>query len=149
MRSFIHILLAVQAIPLAASLAIQQREKGPDGAGCPAPPRPNCESKAKSLKWTVHGFDYHASYIFTTPAHQNSYGYVSFNLSNTAVAYTASCSAMSSQLTDFFYGNQYFPCTLPSTAPAGAAVSFQFNRPTGQLDVTETVVCEAKKNEPG
>jgi hypothetical protein len=148
MHGLIYIFLAIQATSLGATIAIQQREAEPDDAACPAPSRPNCEGKAKSLKWTVHGFDYHASYIYTTPAHQNSNGYVHFNLSNTAVPYTATCSATSSQLTDFYYGNQWYPCVLPSTAPAGATVSFQFNRPTGELDITETVVCPANKNKP-
>lgn len=148
MHSLFHILLVGHAALLAAAFAIEQREAETDGPGCPSPPRPNCEGKAKSLKWTVHGFDYHASYIFTTPAHQNSYGYVNFNLSNTAVPYTATCSATSDQLTDFFFGTMWYPCTLPSTAPAGAAVSFQFNRPTGELDITETVVCAAEKHKP-
>jgi hypothetical protein len=148
MHRLIQILLVVQATALAAAFTIQQREAEPDGAGCPSPSRRNCEGKVKSLKWTVHDFDYHASYVFTTPAHQNSYGYVNFNLSNTAVPYTAICSATSSQLTDFYYGNQWYPCALPATAPVGATVSFQFNRATGELDITETVVCAAEKNKP-
>jgi hypothetical protein len=117
---------------------------GGDGPGCSANPpdgKSKCWEDVMTLGWTVHGFDYHASYIFTTPAHQNSYGYVNLNLTNNMVPYTATCSATSGQLQDFFYGTQWYPCTLPSTAPAGAAVSFRFNRPTGQLDLNETIIC--------
>lgn len=144
------LILTITALPLATSTTIPPREAEPNAPNsCSAPPpRPNCESKAKSLKWTVQDFDYHASYIFTTPAHQNSYGYVNFNLTSTAVGFTASCSASSSQLTDFFYGTQWYTCILSPDAPAGSVVEFQFNRPTGQLDVRQTVVCPAEKNKP-
>jgi len=100
-----------------------------------------CAQQATGSKWVVENFDYHAEYLFTNPAHQNSHGYIKFNLWNTAVADTATCSASSGQLTDFFYGTQWYPCTLPSTAPAGSAVSFRFNRPTGELEINGTIVC--------
>jgi hypothetical protein len=112
-----------------------------DSQGCPAPHQ-SCASQVRALVWTVKGFDYHASYIFSTPAHQNSWGYVNFNLSNTATKYGAVCSATSGVLTEFFFGNMWYPCTLPPTAPAGAKVEFQFSRPTGRLDVREAVVCK-------
>ncbi|KAJ9164814.1 hypothetical protein NKR19_g1019 [Coniochaeta hoffmannii] len=114
MRVLISALLAFQAAQLVSSLRIT---------------------------WVVENFDYHAEYLFTNPAHQNSHGYIKFNLWNTAVADTATCSASSGQLTDFFYGTQWYPCTLPSTAPAGSAVSFRFNRPTGELEINGTIVC--------
>lgn len=149
MRGLTPFLLALQAaIPLISALAIEDRHDHDDGPGCAAPPPKSCASKAKDLKWTVHGFDYHASYLFTTPAHQNSWGYVNFNLTNTAVPYTASCSAASNQLSDFFYGTQWYTCTLPATAPVGAAVTFTYNRPSGELDVNETVVCDGKGTGP-
>jgi hypothetical protein len=93
----------------------------------------------------VHGFDYHASYTFTHPAHQNSWGYVNFNLTNNVVPYTALCAASSSQLSDFFYGTFDYSCTLPASAPAGAAVKFRFSRPSGRLDITESIVCSENK----
>ncbi|KAK4222478.1 hypothetical protein QBC38DRAFT_81827 [Podospora fimiseda] len=117
-----------------------------NGKSCPAPdPVKKCEKSLSNLKWTVHGFDYHASYIFTTPAHQNSWGYVNFNISNSIVPYTASCAAASSQLSDFFYGTQEYNCQLIGEGvAAGAAVNFKFSRPSGQLDISESVVCKGK-----
>lgn len=95
----------------------------------------------KGFEWQVDDFDFHASYIFTTPAHQNSWGYASFNLSNPAVPdVVASCSAQSSQLQDFFFGTQIYQCTVNGTA-GPAPASFAFNRPTGELDVNQTWVC--------
>jgi hypothetical protein len=93
----------------------------------------------------VHGFDFHATWTFTTPAHQNSWGYASFNLTNNVVPYQAVCSAASNQITDFFYGALDYSCTLPADAPAGASVNFRYNRPTGQLDLNETVICTEKQ----
>ncbi|OIW34683.1 hypothetical protein CONLIGDRAFT_651027 [Coniochaeta ligniaria NRRL 30616] len=139
MRIRISTLLAIQATQLGSWISLAAAEPQGDGPACH--PRPTCAQQAASSKWVVEGFDYHAEYIFTTPAHQNSHGYVNFQLWNTAVAYTATCSATSDQLTDFFYGTQWYPCTLPSTALAGSDVSFRFNRPTGELDVKGTIMC--------
>jgi hypothetical protein len=100
-----------------------------------------CWNDVRGLKWTAQGFDYHASYIFTNPAHQNSWGYVNFNLTNNVVPYTAVCKASSNQLTDFFYGTLDYNCTLPAEAPVGAAVKFRFSRPSGQLDIEEAIPC--------
>lgn len=139
MRIPVNTLLAIQATQLVSCICLAATETEGDGPSCS--PLPTCAQQAASSKWVLEGFDYHAEYIFTTPAHQNSHGYVNFDLWNTAVPYTATCSATSDQLTDFFYGNQWYPCTLPSTAPAGAAVGFRFNRPTGELDVKGTIMC--------
>ncbi|KAK4462859.1 hypothetical protein QBC42DRAFT_223996 [Cladorrhinum samala] len=136
--------LALSLLTLVAATPVSPR--GADGKSCSAPdPVKKCEKSLSGLQWTVHGFDYHASYIFTNPAHQNSWGYVNFNISNSIVPYTASCSAASSQLSDFFYGTQEYACTLVgSGAPAGAAVKFKYSRPSGQLDIIESVVCQGK-----
>lgn len=135
---------ALSLLSLAAATPVSPR--GTEGKSCPAPdPVKKCQKSLSGLQWTVHGFDYHASYTFTTPAHQNSWGYVNFNISNSIVPYTASCSASSSQLSDFFYGTQEYTCTLVgSGAPTGAAVKFKYSRPSGQLDITESVVCQGK-----
>ncbi|KAK1673542.1 hypothetical protein BDP55DRAFT_218669 [Colletotrichum godetiae] len=48
-----------------------------------------CGQKSGKLsEWTLTSFDYHASYIFSTPSHQNSWGYISFNVSNPVLDYT-------------------------------------------------------------
>lgn len=96
-----------------------------------------------SFEWTVEDFDYHASYVFSTPAHQNSWGYVNFNLSNPAVPdVVASCSAASDQLEDFFYGTFWYDCTFNGTTSGPAPATFNFNRPTGELDVNQTWICD-------
>jgi hypothetical protein len=135
-------------VTLASATGINPRHGGDhDGPTCePKPPRDGkCWKNILGLEWTVDGFDYHASYTFTNPAHQNSWGYVSFNLTNNVVPYTAVCAASSSQLSDFFYGTVDYFCTLPASAPADAAVKFRFNRPSGQLDIAETIICSEKK----
>ncbi|KAK3988890.1 hypothetical protein QBC44DRAFT_95803 [Cladorrhinum sp. PSN332] len=136
------IILSILSLASASPVATRTNE----GKSCPAPnPVKKCEKSLSDLKWTVHGFDYHASYIFTNPAHQNSWGYVNFNISNSVVPYTASCSAASNQLSDFFYGTQEYNCQLIGQgAPAGAGVKFKFSRPSGQLDIKESVVCQGK-----
>lgn len=97
------------------------------------------------FKWTVGGFDYHASYIFSTPAHQNSWGYVDFNISNPAVPdAVASCSAQSDQLSDFFYGTQWYQCTFDGDDGRVPSATFTFNSPTGDLYINQTWVCDDK-----
>lgn len=100
------------------------------------------DSSFGDFSWEVEGFDYHASYIFTTPAHQNSWGYASFNLSNPALPYRAACSATSNQLSDFFYGNLWYNCSVPDGADGGGDATFAFNRASGQLDVNQTWSCD-------
>ncbi|KAL2131456.1 hypothetical protein VTI74DRAFT_5086 [Chaetomium olivicolor] len=144
-----HVPLVFLLTSLASANPIHPRTGGDhhEGPKCePRPPRDGkCWKDILGLQWTVHGFDYHASYIFSTPSHQNSWGYVNFNITNNVVPYTAVCSAASSQLTDFFYGTVEYTCTLPATAPASAAVKFRFSRPSGQLDITESIVCSENK----
>ena len=146
MLSLIQLLTTTLLFSSASSNPVAARH-GDDGPACPTKPPHGgkCWKDILALEWTVHGFDYHASYIFSTPAHQNSWGYVNFNLTNNVVPYTAACSASSNQLTDFFYGSVEYACTLPSSAPAGSAVAFKFNRPTGQLDIKETIICNENK----
>lgn len=103
-----------------------------------------CSDKSfHNFAWTVQDFAYHASEVFSTPAHQNSWGYVNFNLSNPAVPdVVASCSAASDQLEDFFYGTLWYDCTFNGTISGPAPATFAFNRPTGELDVNQTWTCD-------
>lgn len=101
---------------------------------------PGCQKNSfGDFKWIVKDFDYHASYIFSTPSHQISNGYVSFNLTNPALAYDASCQAISSQLQEFFYGNMIYTCTVPDGSTT--ETTFDFSRPSGRLDVNQTWTC--------
>lgn len=99
----------------------------------------SCMAKgAKATEWTIHEFDFHASYTFTNPAHQNSYGYVNFTLENPVLDYRPVCSASSSQLNDFFYGTQIFNCEVPGEHDTA---TFTFSRPSGELQVNQTWHC--------
>jgi hypothetical protein len=106
----------------------------------PRQDEPTCTDASMALThWTVAGFDYHSSEIFTTPAHQNSWGYVNFTLSNGALDYSPICSAASNQLSNYFYGTMIYECELPEEA--GGPATFTFNQPTGELRVNQTWTC--------
>lgn len=117
------------------------------GSALAAPAMParradSCVERSQDLTlWDVEKFDFHASYIFTTPAHQNSWGYANFTLSNPAVDYKPVCSARSNQLDDFFYGTQVYTCDVPDGAPDGGEATFTFSRPSGGLQVNQTWPC--------
>jgi hypothetical protein len=96
------------------------------------------QSSMQTKLWTVKGFDFHASYIFTTPAHQNSFGYVNFTLENPNVPFKPQCSAYSSQLDDFFYGNMIYNCTQPV---AQHPATFTFSHPASELKINQTWAC--------
>ena len=105
---------------------------------------PGCTNTSfHDFKWTVENFDFHASYIFTTPAHQNSWGYVNFTLFNPAIQSSTQCTAASDQLSDFFYGTVPYECTSAGgvTPPAGMSAKFDFTRPTNQLRFNQTWTC--------
>ncbi|AEO56633.1 hypothetical protein MYCTH_2078150 [Thermothelomyces thermophilus ATCC 42464] len=94
-----------------------------------------------NFAWTAKAFDFHASYIFSTPSHQNSWGYVSFDLVNPADQTTTHCEASSNQLSDFFYGNFQYKCN--DTERLGKT-TFDFNRPANLLRVNQTWRCDDK-----
>lgn len=99
----------------------------------------SCMTKGTHVsEWTVSDFDFHASYIFTTPSHQNSWGYVNFTLENPALDYKPVCSASSSQLDIFFYGTQIFTCETPNEHDEA---TFTFNRASGDLRLNQTWSC--------
>ncbi|KAI5918422.1 hypothetical protein F4810DRAFT_715515 [Camillea tinctor] len=129
MRSFISTIASI--LPLAAAAPL---------LGARDSSTPGCsDASFNGFAWAIEGFDYHASYIFTTPAHQNSWGYVNFNLSNPAVGYTAQCSASSNQLSDFFYGTMVYTCESPEGSTT--ETTFDFSRPSGLLHVNQSWVC--------
>ncbi|KAM4062048.1 alternaria alternata allergen 1 domain-containing protein [Hirsutella rhossiliensis] len=112
----------------------------------PAPAPQTCTSDSVAVsEWSVSDFEYHASYVFTTPAHQNSAGTVNFSLTNAAVPYTAQCFAASTQLQDFFYGNVPYKCTLPA-ANSADEVTFTFNRASGELKLEHSWNCASENS---
>ncbi|KAK3351085.1 hypothetical protein B0H65DRAFT_107804 [Neurospora tetraspora] len=137
--------LAALLLPLsqASPIAIRQETTTTN------PEHPSCATTSfKNFSWALSAFDYHASYIFTTPAHQNSWGYVNFNLSNPAIgsSVTTVCSASSNQLSDFFYGTVQYTCT---NTPGGVnsdvgnvgKTTFDFSRPSGELRFNQSWTC--------
>lgn len=102
-----------------------------------------CESRSREVSnWMVRDFDYHASYLFTNPAHQVSTGYVNFTLGNPALNYRAQCTAASTQLNDFFYGTWNYNCTNPEGNVKTDLATFNFSSPSGVLNVNQTWECE-------
>lgn len=125
------LLLAIAPLVPANPVSMAPRESS---TGC-------SNSSLHNFEWQVEAFDFHASYIFSTPAHQNSWGYASFNLTNPAVPdVVTSCSASSNTVNDFFYGSPWYTCTASGT-PDPAPASFAFNRPTGELKINQTWTC--------
>ncbi|OAQ62156.1 hypothetical protein VFPPC_07178 [Pochonia chlamydosporia 170] len=125
LRLLTTLLLAGAALAAPSTLDLRAPEK--------------CTQKSTKTKaWAVKDFDYHASYIFTTPAHQNSWGYVNFTLENPSLKYKAQCSAASNQLDVFFYGNFVYNCT--EDVP-GDAATFTFSYPAEELKVNQTWAC--------
>jgi len=115
-----------------------------------ATPIENCSKPAKCPKkatFTLHDITYSSQMIYSTPAHLAvSSGTIAFNLTNTAVGYTTHCTASSSQLTDYFYGNIDYTCDAPPpSAGADAAASFTFSKPDGAFTVNETWSCRGDK----
>lgn len=100
--------------------------------------KPCCNNSSQhGFAWTVVRFQYNASYIFSTPAHQIDYGVVAFNLTNPALASPAVCSATSTQLQDYFYGDMIYKCS----SDAGTTTTFTFNAPSEVLTWNQTWVC--------
>ncbi|KAG5919175.1 hypothetical protein E4U61_001146 [Claviceps capensis] len=98
-----------------------------------------CTQKSgRTRGWQVKDFDFHASYVFTTPAHQNSVGLVKFTLENSALNVTSQCEGRSVQLDDFFYGNFVYKCTQPVP---GVETAFTFSRPSSQLLINQSWAC--------
>lgn len=105
-----------------------------------------CTDKSvKVTDWTIHNFDFHASYTFTTPAHQNSWGYVNFTLENPTRNYRAVCSRQSGQLQDFFYGLENYNCTQPDGS--WDLATFNYSRPSGALNINQTWICDKDGSE--
>ncbi|KAK4214273.1 hypothetical protein QBC37DRAFT_156958 [Rhypophila decipiens] len=134
----------------------------PHGPPGPKPGKHHEGPKNACIATSIHDFswslslEYHASYTFTTPAHQNSWGAVSFNLTNPAVDKklgTVNCRMDSNRLTDFFYGDQWYPCTASEPQVAGVLPDTQFRFFTHtRFDLNQTWVCNecltAKKQKP-
>ncbi|KAK4656513.1 hypothetical protein QC762_204930 [Podospora pseudocomata] len=124
--------LPLAALPLLTSASpISTRQTTPNGTSC-------SNTSFKDFQWQASNFDFHASFIFSTPAHQNSWGYASFDLFNPADKSTVQCSAASNQINDFFYGIIQYSC---NDTLRGGSTKFDFNRPSGELRVEQSWTC--------
>ncbi|KAJ1325446.1 Alternaria alternata allergen 1 [Microdochium nivale] len=122
---------AVLAAPTAPAAIMTRRDDNP---GCSA-------TSFHNLAWDLGEFAYNASYLFTNPAHQNSWGIASFELSNPALTYKATCTAASSQLSEFFYGTVTYNCEVPTPEGDGTTTTFTFDYPGRKLAVKQTWTC--------
>lgn len=89
--------------------------------------------------WGVINFSFQARYTFSTPAHQNSWGFVSFNVSNLALHDFASCYAQTNQIPNFFYGIESYSCDVPVP---GNSMNFSFSRNSNLLILNQTWNCD-------
>lgn len=98
-----------------------------------------------SWAWSLSDLYFHSSVVFSTPAHQIDGGWVSFSLASPVVDVAFDCQASSTQLQDWFYGDQWYACT--NTTGGGAAgeveaeARFRYERVTGRVDVAQSWVC--------
>ncbi|KAI1419972.1 hypothetical protein F5Y12DRAFT_173571 [Xylaria sp. FL1777] len=130
MRNLIGTLTAALPLATAAPYGLSPRDSTP---GCTS-------ISFGDFSWTIEDFTYHAGYIFTTPAHQVSSGSVAFNITNPALPEKVSCTAYSTWLEDFFYGNINYNCLVPEGS--GVKTSFSFSRPSGELSINQTWTCD-------
>ncbi|KAI1362229.1 hypothetical protein F5Y08DRAFT_279408 [Xylaria arbuscula] len=130
MRNFVGALTAVLPFAVAAPYGLSPRT---NTTGCTS-------TSFGDFAWAIEDFTYHAGYIFSTPAHQISSGSVAFNITNPAYPEEkVSCTAYSTWLQDFFYGNINYNCDVPEDS--GITTSFSFSRPSGQLNINQTWSC--------
>ncbi|KAG6001543.1 hypothetical protein E4U21_004100 [Claviceps maximensis] len=115
----------------AAMAAPANTDKEPQTHSC-------TRQSSQTKEWHVKDLDFHASYLFTTPAHQVSAGDISFTLENPSLKFTSHCHANSNHLNDFFYGDFVYNCTQPMP---NAETTFTFSRPSGQLMINQTWIC--------
>ncbi len=127
-------LLLLAASSLGATLPSAARDANP---GC-------FDTFFHGFSWTVTGFNFSGSYIYSTPAHEDTEGLVSFGLANPALAYAGACTAHSTQPNDFFYGTVAYSCTFPQPGGAHTTAEFQFDRPSGLLNITQSWACSDK-----
>lgn len=95
----------------------------------------------RTTEWQVEDFDFHANYIFSQPAHQNSWGYVSFTLVNAVHDASVNCSAATDRINDFFYGDVEYECDTAGTNSDIGETKFAFDRASGKLALEQSWYC--------
>jgi hypothetical protein len=143
MKLFSSLLALVVLVSATPANLLESRRGGDSSRG-------SCKNKCAqttqgNFQWKITGLDYHASYVFSTPSHQNSWGYINFNLTNPAVGITVPCSASSNRLSDFFYGDQWYRCAVPSGVSNVPYVAFRYFVQSW-IEVNQTWTCNDKKS---
>lgn len=106
------------------------------------PTQPLPRADCTTASFTLHNITFSANYIYSTPAHlATSSGTISFNLSNSAVPYTTSCTGTCHDYPGVYCtGWEVFQCTNPAGVAAGDGASFSFID-SGNLNVTQNWGC--------
>ncbi|KAK2071186.1 hypothetical protein P8C59_005629 [Phyllachora maydis] len=100
-------------------------------------------SQSDLFEWQVTAFHYHAQYTYSSPAHPNDQGFLSFNALNPALAWPTSCNVSTAEITDFLEGKHVFLCEPQAEDVkhgAGSTV-FTFDQPGGLLSFNQTWTC--------
>lgn len=94
--------------------------------------------------FTLSDIEFNSSIIYSTPAHLAvAEGYISFNLTNTAVPYTTHCTGYSMQPFNFFYGTVTYHCdAVPDVV---GSTNFTYSQPGGVFNVNQTWTCEEEE----
>ena len=100
---------------------------------------PNCHPTSKTVDLRISDLYFHSSRVYSTPAHQVAGGSISFNITNPAAGITTSCSASSTQIYDYFYGDLWYHCQKTDGVDD---TEFTFNRTTGQINLTQRWTCK-------
>ncbi|EFX05616.1 hypothetical protein CMQ_3685 [Grosmannia clavigera kw1407] len=118
----------------------------------PSAPAPThaftCKDANEGFAWSMTLFEYKATEVSTTPAHQNVDGEVSFNISNPALLSLQSssgCSGSSVQYPDYFYGNIVYECIDPRI-DTNTKTTFTYDAPSGLLSINQTWTCPDAKD---
>ncbi|CEJ87234.1 hypothetical protein VHEMI04347 [[Torrubiella] hemipterigena] len=103
--------------------------------------RDDCASQAIAMKsWTIHNFNFNASKVFTTPAHQFGDGYVGFNLFNTVTNEERRCDGGAGRLDPWFVGDANFQCRTMNGANDPNTV-FNFNLASRTVKLNQSFEC--------
>ncbi|KAK3393367.1 hypothetical protein B0H63DRAFT_516561 [Podospora didyma] len=120
---------------------------GTDGDMAQDQAGPDCVSTSlNALQWTAENFYFHSSVILSIPEHEKVIdGWVSFNLTNSALPFSMSCYANSSgQEQAFFDGSQWLSCSTPDQNTSEAkhtSGTFRFDRVMGRFDIAQRWFC--------
>ncbi|KAF2474846.1 uncharacterized protein BDR25DRAFT_340541 [Lindgomyces ingoldianus] len=106
---------------------------------------PDCSYSAPGSRYFyLSNITFESHIVYSTPAHMaTSSATISFEFYNSAVSYTAHCSAGSVEPWQWFNADQIYTCTVP---PQGAGTAtFKYRSSDGQLQANQTWLCGAQK----